>query len=217
MISVGVDISRLGLMIVNGQPKGMAEYIQATSRVGRGRVSGLVVTIYNDNKMRDKSTYEVFKTIHGSLYRDVEATSVTPFSSRARDKALHAPLVTIVRHLLPELSGNDQAELTSTHRAAVERIAQIIVDRVERIDPEERDNTLHDLTDILDRWSALPVTKYRDRLFSGLLVDAGVVAQQRATKEKMSNRLATPSSLRNVEPNTTFEIVSAVRGQSDGQ
>ena len=103
MISVGVDIPRLGLMIVNGQPKSIAEYIQSTSRVGRGDVAGLVVTIYNNAKARDRSHYETFRTWHSSLYRDVEATSVTPYSSRARDRALHAVLVALVRHLLPEL------------------------------------------------------------------------------------------------------------------
>ena len=90
MLSVGVDVSRFGIMVVNGQPKGMAEYIQSTSRVGRGSVPGLIVSIYNDAKVRDRSHFETFRTWHESLYRDVEATSVTPFSSRARDRALHA-------------------------------------------------------------------------------------------------------------------------------
>lgn len=95
MISVGVDISRLGLMVVNGQPKGIAEYIQATSRVGRGKVPGLVVSVYNANKARDRSHYETFLTWHQSLYREVEATSVTSLAPRARDRALHAPLVAL--------------------------------------------------------------------------------------------------------------------------
>ena len=101
MVSVGVDIPRLGLMLVNGQPKTTAEYIQSTSRVGRGQVSGLVVTILNNAKARDRSHFETFRGWHGALYRDVEATSVTPFASRARDRALHAALVAAVRHLVP--------------------------------------------------------------------------------------------------------------------
>ena len=101
MVSVGVDIPRLGLMLVNGQPKGIAEYIQATSRIGRGKVPGLVVAVLNNGKARDRSHYESFATWHGTLYRDVEPTSVTPFASRARDRALHAVLVALVRHLVP--------------------------------------------------------------------------------------------------------------------
>ena len=90
MISVGVDIPRLGLMIVNGQPKGMSEYIQASSRVGRGNIAGLVWTVYNAGRARDRSHYETFRSWHQQLYASVESSSVTPYSPRARDRALHA-------------------------------------------------------------------------------------------------------------------------------
>src|SRR5262249_5689516 len=99
MISVGLDIRRLGLMVVLGQPNTWAEYPQATSRVGRAEDKpGLVLTLLNVHKPRDRSHYERFEAYHESFYRAVEATSVTPFAPRAVDRGLAAVVVAMARH-----------------------------------------------------------------------------------------------------------------------
>ena len=103
MISVGLDIPRLGLMVVLGQPKTHAEYIQATSRVGRDdERPGLVVTLLNIHKPRDRSHYERFRHYHETFYRSVEVASVTPFSARALDRGFAGALVALARHAEPD-------------------------------------------------------------------------------------------------------------------
>lgn len=96
MLSVGVDVNRLGVMAVNGQPKGTAEYIQATSRVGRS-FPGLVCTVLTWARPRDLSHYESFEHYHATFYKHVEAQSVTPFSPRALDRGLTGALVSLTR------------------------------------------------------------------------------------------------------------------------
>lgn len=98
IVSVGVDIDRLGIMMVNGQPKLTSEYIQATSRVGRAKVPGLVVTLFSPSKPRDRSHYEDFRAYHESIYRHVEPTSVTPYALPSRLRTFHAALVALIRH-----------------------------------------------------------------------------------------------------------------------
>ena len=99
MISVGVDVPRLGLMVTVGQPKATSEYIQATSRVGRDKAGpGIVITLYNWARPRDLSHYETFEHYHATFYKHVEALSVTPFAPRAVDRGLTAVLVSMVRH-----------------------------------------------------------------------------------------------------------------------
>ena len=96
MVSVGVDVQRLGLMVVGSQPKTTAEYIQATSRVGRSK-PGLVCTVFNWARPRDLSHYETFEHYHATFYKHVEALSVTPFSPGALQRGLAGLLVSLVR------------------------------------------------------------------------------------------------------------------------
>jgi len=152
MISVGVDVDRLGLMVVAGQPQATAEYIQATSRVGR-RDPGLVFVMYNAARSRDRSHYESFQPYHSMLYRQVEATSATPFSPRARDRALHAVLVALARHTIPELGPNDAASAVGDHRSAVEALIDRIVARAVRVDKAADGSVIkRELTGFLETW-----------------------------------------------------------------
>jgi hypothetical protein len=132
MISVGVDVSRLGLMVVAGQPKATAEYIQATSRVGRS-APGLVCTVYNWAKARDLSHYESFEHYHATFYQHVEALSVTPFAARALDRGLTALLVSLVRLADKEYNENHKAESLDRNHPLVKRAVEAIVRRAEEI------------------------------------------------------------------------------------
>ncbi len=110
MISVGMDIDRLGLMLVAGQPKNTSEYIQATSRVGRSVDGpGLVCTVFNWARPRDLSHYERFEHYHDTFYKHVEALSVTPFSARALDRGLSGVMVSLMRLLDDHLNANMKA------------------------------------------------------------------------------------------------------------
>ena len=109
MVSVGLDVARLALMVVNGQPLTTAEYIQATSRVGRADVPGLIVTNYYRHQARSLSHYESFRAYHESFYRFVEPSSVTPHTYQVRARALHAALVIALRHVCADLCGNKSA------------------------------------------------------------------------------------------------------------
>lgn len=132
MISVGLDIGRLGLMVVQGQPKTAAEYIQATSRVGREtQKPGLVVTLLNIHKPRDRTHYEQFRSFHLSFYRAVEAASVTPFAPRALDRALAATLVAAMRHVEPSLTPNPAADQIGTNAAAYQRVKAAIAAKMQ--------------------------------------------------------------------------------------
>lgn len=216
MISVGMDIPRLGMMVVNGQPKGIAEYIQATSRVGRGEVSGLVVTVYNNAKARDRSHYESFATWHTSLYREVESTSVTPFSSRARDRTLHAALVALLRHHVPDM--RTTPILTQAGEEAAKVFAEQIIARAERIDSEEVPGVKQQLESIIENWrSRYSLRSYwndRQRNTS-LLISAEQAAALRATGKLPGQAWPTPNSMRNVEPGTPFTLVEGLRTEEE--
>jgi hypothetical protein len=151
MISVGVDIQRFGLMLVTGQPKTSAEYIQATSRVGR-QMPGLIFTLFNWSRPRDLSHYERFRTFHSMMYRHVEAGSVTPYSSRARDKGIHAVYLAMLRLLNPGMSGNAGVQNFDPQDPLSREVRQYLLDRARRNDPEEASGTEASLQAFIDGW-----------------------------------------------------------------
>ncbi len=161
MISVGLDITRLGLMVVLGQPKATAEYIQATSRVGRDQEKpGLVVTLLNVHRPRDRSHYERFEAFHGSFYRGVEATSVTPFAPRALDRGLPAIVVALGRHSRPALTPPRGALAIVAERPALTNVADVLSERARSHRPlTAQEETRLDASirtranDLLDSWS----------------------------------------------------------------
>lgn len=216
MVSVGVDIPRLGMMLVVGQPKTTSEYIQTTSRIGRGKTGGLVVSVLNNFKARDRSHFETFCSWHQTLYRDVEATSVTPFASRARDRTLHAVLVASVRHLVSDML--DSPSMDDNSENSAKDVIEMIVKRAERIDPAE-----HSVKKELRRWLYLwadrsPEVYWSD--FKGgksLLQSAESAASRRVVGGTASPAWPTLNSMRTVEPGSPFRMAPFLKDRSSSQ
>jgi hypothetical protein len=217
MISVGLDITRLGLMVVLGQPKATAEYIQATSRVGRDRGKpGLVVTLLNIHRPRDRSHYERFEAFHASFYRAVEATSVTPFAPRALDRALPALVVALARHRRPALTPAHGAIHIVSERPSLNEVAKTITDRARAhrdltAAEENRINAyLHSRSkDLLDSWAR--IAKQIQDVAARLVYQRYEQAQGKALLRmpleapdpdlgKEGLKFKAPRSLRDVEP-----------------
>lgn len=197
MISVGVDVPRLGLMTVSGQPKTTSEYIQATSRVGRNsKAPGLVFTIYNPGKPRDRSHYEHFETYHSRVYCNVEPTSVTPFSAQLRERALHALVFGLLR-----LKGNsdlnaDPPKLPSFDD--IDEIKKIISARIEAIDADELKKTLDHIDSIINKWEVQEPGKYQD-FTAGEVLPLMFPAGSMRNANWGDRGFPTPTSMRNVD------------------
>lgn len=209
MLSVGIDVPRLALMLMNGQPKTTSEYIQATSRVGRGDIPGLIVTLYRASRPRDRSHYESFLSYHQALYRSVEPTSVTPWSAASRHRSLAAVLVTMVRHLSPWRE-DSQAVLFRADSNVVRNIRQTILDVVERSDPDEYQATREHLDRLIDQWrirtSPDPDTGESTLRYQPLRAKYGEPALMRAFDEDRDG-WAVMNSMRSVDSSVNMKII----------
>jgi hypothetical protein len=214
MISVGLDVDRLGLMAVMGQPQSSAEYIQATSRVGR-KHPGLVITMFNSSRSRDRSHFENFVPYHESIYRSVEATSATPFAARARDRGLHGVLVSIVRLLFDDLSSSRGAGLVDGQRAKLEAAAELIAERADECS-DEGDETRAQLASLVDEWmdaaESKPGLEYalKNNWEASLLVDPATMLVNEDIPDFDQGEVpwATLQSLRDVDAESTLYTVA---------
>ncbi|GIG67095.1 helicase-related protein [Phytomonospora endophytica] len=210
MLSVGIDIPRLAMMLMVGQPKTTAEYIQATSRVGRGDVNGVVVTLFRSSRARDRSHFETFRGYHEALYRSVEPTSVTPWSLASRDRSLAGALVALLRHSVGPLAENDAAERLDLADDRLNKMVDGLLERflgyVTRADPLEAEETRDALRHLLEDW---------DRR-AGKARESGESLHYEGSKKgqgALLKRFGQPGegwlvgdSMRSVEPNVAVEV-----------
>ncbi|MCW2939950.1 MAG: helicase [Actinomycetia bacterium] len=212
IIEVGIDIDRLGLMTIVGQPKTTAQYIQVSGRVGRrpDRNPGLVLTLYGAAKPRDRSHYERFRTYHERLYAQVEPTSVTPFATPVLRRALHATAVVHIRQEQPA------AAVYPFPRDEWDRAVTLLRDRAMAVDPDEvsvLDRLANSLAQQWDKWER---TKWSANAFDGDPVQG--LMRFAGTLPSLDSKAMTwdvPSSMRNVDAECQLEI-SLAYNQADG-
>jgi hypothetical protein len=243
MISVGVDIDRLGLMVVAGQPKTTSEYIQASSRVGRHTdYPGLVVTCFSVIRPRDRSHYERFTAYHESFYRHVEATSVTPFSGPALDRGLAGTLIALARLGEPGLTAPKAAMDFGRFRATVgEAVVAMLVDRAtQQPQPEasgepgapERDAFGEQVRlrarKLLDHWEDV-IAQAREatseRTYSGYDIGSSwttaflhpPIEKTRPDPRSPESHFVAPTSLRDVEPSVPLWLPGSDPSRNGGE
>ncbi len=225
MISVGLDITRLGLMVVAGQPKTTAEYIQATSRVGRDpKRPGLVIALLNLHRPRDRSHYEHFSAWHESFYRGVEATGVTPFSPRAMDRGLPAVAVALARLGIPALTEMTAASEVERYGDQTALLAKVVGDRAQAhaagLPDHFGDDVQNRVQSLIDDWANLAHEAgqggvqfgYARGSASGISTPLlrEMIDPDRNLLNETQLRFRAPRSLRDVEPSVLLSIKTPV-------
>lgn len=201
MLSVGVDVNRIGLMVVNGQPKNTAEYIQATSRVGRS-FPGLVCTVLTWSRPRDLSHYETFEHYHATFYKHVEAQSVTPFAARALDRGLTGTMVSLLRLENDSMNPNPGAQsLDSSGKAEALRARKVLSERAWKV-KDKAARTLADTmtADRIDRWVKEAVKPGRRLGYETARGQGDLAALLKKPGALAWDEFTVPMSMREVEP-----------------
>jgi hypothetical protein len=202
IIEVGIDIDRLGLLVIAGQPKTTSQYIQVSGRVGRNweKAPGLVVTVYSPLKPRDRSHFEKFRSYHQKMYQYVEATSVTPFSDPLLERALHAVMVSHVRLSSPSILQPFPYPAT-----AITEVENLIRNAVAKYQPNDLPKVNKWLQDRSEEWSDWEKTKWNDRdgdTRQALLRPTEALIQSDETRLFWP----TPNSLRNVDVECLLQV-----------
>lgn len=218
MLSVGIDVPRLALMLMVGQPKTTAEYIQATSRVGRGDNNGIITTLFRSNRARDRSHFETFRSYHEVLYRSVEPTSVTPWSLASRGRSLAGALVALLRHAIPTLAPNDAAAGLDLGDPGMTRTVEYLVDGllelVQRSDLVEADETGDEIWRLLREWDGRAATA---REAGETLQYDRNKAEDRALLKRfgdLGEGWIVADSMRSVDPTVAVEVWEPYEGGS---
>jgi hypothetical protein len=191
MISVGIDVLRLNVMLVNGMPRNIAEYIQASSRVGR-RYDGIVFTLFNPNHARDKSYFENFNSFHQAYYKFVEPLSVTPFTENTIKKMLATIFIAFLRNSVSILTKNTDAKNFDPEHAG--EFKKYIIQRFGNSD------YLNSLLDkLIDSWKS-KINKINNLTYSTLL-------KKTCTDVNPYDELwLTMNSLRDIDTETYYRI-----------
>jgi hypothetical protein len=208
MVSVGLDVPRLALMVINGQPLTTAEYIQASSRVGRGDVPGIVVANYYRDQARSLSHYEDFRAYHEAFYRFVEPTSVTPYTYQARLRALHAALVIAVRHGSDNLTANERAQAFDPNEPETGKLIEELIARCRRADEDRGDETAAHIHRLVAQWAdtARRAGEQRQRLvYSGR--DRRDLRLLYSHGDRVTGEWVTLHNMRNVENTSLIKIL----------
>ena len=212
MISVGLDVSRLGLMTVAGQPKTTSEYIQATSRVGRNAkgAPGLVFVLYRPGRPRDKSHYEHFRSYHSRVYCNVEPTSVTPFSAPVRERALHAIMIGMLRLENNNIYNEDPPRIPD--KKLFDRVCSIIDNRVDGIDSDELEATRVQMKYFLECWQDWNPKKWEPKYNPDLSYADPLPLMYTAGSQPNAawgdQGMETPTSMRNVDASCEADVLA---------
>ncbi len=224
MISVGIDVARLNVMLMVGQPKLTSEYIQASSRVGRS-FPGLCFIQYDATKSRDRSHYERFRSYHESFYRFVEPTGATPFSKPARERALHAVLTAMIRQREEWKDDKDAQKFDMGNlEKSISEIQEFILSRIKSINSRSENKLKDDIEDVrsemqefFEKWQELVDECNRDGnkipIYFGrrFMVSPPNSEERRLLRQYNSARrdtaVDTLTSMRNVDAPVTGSVV----------